>query len=269
MFSNRLHDGDRIGRGGDGVKRKRHRQTGGSFASALLFAVGIALAAPLPASARAATLEQQARAAIDRYLTDALQREAAQRSWQEMDFAFELQLPSQARSLRPCPQPLQLQTGDGVLQERQRFRLRCPVADGGWELDASAQVRILLPLLHADTVIERGQRLSVADLALQPHDVTRARRGYYTRPDDVIGLVAKRRIRPGQLITPSLLDQPPAVQRGQPIKIVASRDGIQASTMGEALADGQIGDLIRVRNTSSNKVIDAKVIAPGVVSSVF
>jgi len=53
------------------------------------------------------------------------------------------------------------------------------------------------------------------------------------------------------------------------VKVVASNEGIEASTSGEALGDGQPGDVIRVRNTRSGKVIDAKVIEPGVVSSTF
>jgi len=53
------------------------------------------------------------------------------------------------------------------------------------------------------------------------------------------------------------------------VKIVASHDGIEASTNGEALADGQPGEVIRVRNVRSGKVIDAKVVEEGVVTSTF
>jgi flagella basal body P-ring formation protein FlgA len=60
-----------------------------------------------------------------------------------------------------------------------------------------------------------------------------------------------------------------AVRRGEPVKMIANNDGIEASASGEALADGQPGDVIRVRNTRSGKVIEAKVLEPGVVTSTF
>src|SRR5690606_32545004 len=100
-------------------------------------------------------------------------------------------------------------------------------------------------------------------------NISRARRGFYSRVEDVAGSLAARRIRTNQLLTPALVASLPAVRRGETVKIVASRDGIEASTDGEALSDGQVGELIRVRNISSDKVIDAKVIEPGVVSSTF
>src|SRR5690606_19977912 len=107
------------------------------------------------------------------------------------------------------------------------------------------------------------------DIELQRINIANARRGYYNRPSEVIGMAAKRRIRAGQTITPALLEQAMAVKRGQPVKIVASQDGIEASTSGEALSDGLPDEIIRVRNVRSGKVIDAKVVEEGVVTSTF
>jgi flagella basal body P-ring formation protein FlgA len=85
----------------------------------------------------------------------------------------------------------------------------------------------------------------------------------------VVGLSAKRRIREGQQLTPALLTGAVLVKRGQQVVIQANQDGIQAKAVGEALANGQLGDVIRVRNLGSEKVIEAKVIEAGVVSSTF
>lgn len=247
------------------------RPSRGSSASARWVHLGILYTALFaPALAAATSIDAQVHAMIEEYLMEELQQEADHRGWQAPDLSFEAYLPSNARHLAPClaTPNLQPQAGNELLQSRQRFRLNCAGANG-WEISVSAQVQIFVPVLHADAVIERGQRISTADLAMQPFNVSKARRGYFTEADDVTGLIAKRRIRPNQLITPSLLDQPLAIKRGQPVKIVASRDGIQASTSGEALSDGQIGEVIRVRNINSDKVIDAKVLEPGVVSSIF
>ncbi len=94
-------------------------------------------------------------------------------------------------------------------------------------------------------------------------------RGYFGRIEQVVGKTAKRRIRAGQTLTADLLDAPLWVRRGQSVTIVARQDGIEASTLGEALANGREGDVVRVRNRSSEKVIDAQVIGDGVVTSTW
>ena len=71
------------------------------------------------------------------------------------------------------------------------------------------------------------------------------------------------------MLSPGLLTRPTLVKRGQRVKILASHDGIQASTLGEALENGQRDAVIRIRNLSSEKTIEAKVLEAGVVSSTF
>lgn len=248
--------------------RKRSGPTRGSGASALWLLLGTTLALLLPAPALAASAEAQIQRAIAQHLGNTLRQEAERHGWQGLQFSHASQLPAQVSELPPCSAPLQLHAGTAPLLQRQHFELRCP-KENGWKLAVSTQVQVSVSAVHAASVIERGQTIGAADLSLQPLQLSQARRGFYSQPEDIIGLVAKRRIRPKQLLIPSLLDEPLAVQRGQPVKIIASQAGIAASTMGEALSAGRIGDLIRVRNASSDKVIDAKVVEPGVVSSLF
>ncbi|WP_262410537.1 flagellar basal body P-ring formation chaperone FlgA [Aquipseudomonas alcaligenes] len=169
-----------------------------------------------------------------------------------------------------CPQALQVerQGDDPSPLARQRFLVRCAQAPG-WQLTVYSQATVFLPAVHASGILERGQTISAADLKLQPLNIAKAPRGFFTRPDQVAGMSAKRRIRAGQLLSPNLLSSALLVKRGQRVTIRASQDGIQASASGEALSNGQLGDVIRVRNLGSEKVIDAKVIEEGVVSSTF
>lgn len=240
----------------------------GSKSSAFLALLGISLTLPHSTLALADSASAQIHRAIEQHLNVALEQEASRQGWQGARLSHDSQIPAQARELPPCPVTLQLRTSTSSLLERQQFRLRC-TGEKNWELAVMTQVRVSVPAVHAANVIERGQAFSAADLRLHMLDLGKARRGFYSQTDEVIGLVAKRRIRPKQLVTPSLLDQPLAVQRGQPVKIIANQDSIEASTMGEALGDGRAGDLIRVRNSSSGKIIDAKIMEPGVVSSIF
>ena len=55
------------------------------------------------------------------------------------------------------------------------------------------------------------------------------------------------------------------VERGQSVLMVARQNGIEASTSGEAMKQGRKGDVIRVKNISSQRTVDAIVVSPGVV----
>lgn len=214
--------------------------------------------------------DEQIRQAVDRHLNDALLREAKRQGWQGARLRHDTSLPASAARLPRCNQPLQVRDagGNSSLLERQRLTISCADANG-WTLDVTSQPSVWLPAVHAQGIIERGQTLGRDDLRLEPINIGKAQRGYFNRLEEVQGMAAKRRIRAGQTLTPSLLTQPLAVKRGQPVKIVASHDGIEASTSGEALGDGQPGEVIRVRNVRSGKVIDAQVVEEGVVTSTF
>lgn len=63
-----------------------------------------------------------------------------------------------------------------------------------------------------------------------------------------------------------MVRQPILIHRGETVKIVVSTPGFKLEADGVAQADGSIGDTIRIKNTRSNKMIDAKVKGSGVVS---
>lgn len=223
-----------------------------------------------PALSAATTAEQQIHKAVQQHLQQELRREADRQGWRGASVSHDTTLLGNTDGLQACSAQLQLTPvgrAESIL-DRQRYEIRCPTS-GGWTVTAVTQPAVFVSAVHARGIIERGQVINRDDLKLEPVNISRARRGFYNRVEEVAGSLAARRIRTNQLLTPALVASLPAVRRGETVKIVASRDGIEASTAGEALSDGQVGELIRVRNISSDKVIDAKVIEPGVVSSTF
>lgn len=211
---------------------------------------------------------QQIEQAVDQALAAQVAAHAQRQNWQGLRFVRERGSLIGSTPTQACAEPLQVrgeQTGEAPLG-RQRVTLHCPTQPG-WSLDYMAEVELYLPVLFASQALERGQTLEAGQLKRQEAALGKLSRGFYHRAEEVIGLGAKRRIRAGQLLTPALLGEALLVRRGQQVKIQASQDGIAASTLGEALENGQRGAVIRVRNLSSEKVIKAKVMDEGVVSS--
>lgn len=212
--------------------------------------------------------EQQIDARIGAYLASQLDDHAERQDWQNPRITYKRTALGTSRTLPTCASALQLERlddGQGLL-ERQRLQVTCPGEDG-WQQVSLVTPSVLLPVLVATTVTDRGAPLAAEQFQLQEQDVARLPRGYYQDADEVAGQIAKRRIRAGQVLTPNLVAPALLVTRGQTVTMVARQGDIQASTAGTALEDGQMGQLIRVRNQASDTVIRARVKAKGVVTT--
>lgn len=250
-------------------RRSVGRKSGKTFSACVLV---LFLLAGLPHGA--ARAESDAASQIDQAIAAHMQRqlaaEAERQAWRGMRHSLDTTLLSGAERLPACSQALDLAVAgdDPSPLVRQRLQLSCADTPG-WNVVALVQASVFLPAVHAARVIERGQTIAAEQLQLQDVNVAKASRGFYNNPDEVIGQGAKRRIRAGALISPRLLSAPLLVRRGQQVTIVASQDGISASAIGEALGNGREGEVIRVRNLGSQKVIEAQVVEEGVVTSTF
>ena len=234
-------------------------------------ALALAGAALLPGLGQAEiAASEQIDRAVAQYLHDTLTAEASRQDWHGMRFTHASTHLNSSAQLSACHQPLSVgASGDNPsVLARQRLEVSC-ADQPGWTVVVSSQANVFLPAVFASRVIERGQSIRAGQLRLQELNIGKAPRGFFNDLDAVVDQGAKRRIRANQLLSPSLLTRPTLVKRGQRVTIVASHDGIQASTLGKALENGQRDAVIRIRNLSSEKTIDAKVLEAGVVSSTF
>ncbi|MGG2398544.1 flagellar basal body P-ring formation chaperone FlgA [Pseudomonas sp. SH1-B] len=245
------------------------RKSGKTFSAcaSLLFLLALG---PLGASAATDDAAGQIDQAIAAHMQQRLAEEAQRQAWHGQRHSLDITLLGNSEQLAACTRDLQLSvvSDDPSPLSRQRLQLSCADTPD-WTVTALVQASVFLPVVHAARVIERGQTISDEHLQLQEVNIGKASRGFYSDFAEVVGQGAKRRIRAGQLIAPNLLSAPLLVRRGQQVIIVASQDGISASATGEALANGREGEVIRVRNLGSQKVIEAQVLEEGVVTSTF
>ncbi len=205
--------------------------------------------------------------AIQQHLNTLLRARAQRENWQGMRITHTSTPLGNANSLARCQQALTV-SGGAADSYRQRLTLTCP-DQPGWRLEVASEIQLWLPVLVATRVIDRGQVITAADVKHQEVDISKALRGFYHQHNQVAGMGAKRRIRANQMLSPALIALPLAVKRGDKVKIIANRDGISASMSGQAVENGSEGDVIRVKNLSSNKTIEAKVLGAGEVASIF
>jgi flagella basal body P-ring formation protein FlgA len=236
--------------------------------------LGSGIAAAQTASPQTASpqidIENKIDSAVENYLGQVFKQQAAQQGWRGLRFTHSTTTLNSSEGLSPCAGALQVTPAGrtGLTATRQRLDVRCPGA-AGWEMPVSSQIAVFLPVVVTGEVIDRGATITPAQLVLQEQEISKLTRGFYHRVDQVTDQGARRRMRAGQVITPSLLTQPTLVRRGQKVTMVATRDGISASAPGEAMEHGQQGAVIKVKNLRSGKVVEALVLENGSVTSTF
>ena len=154
---------------------------------------------------------------------------------------------------------------DTKVLTRMRFSVRCP-----GESRATVYVvraRIDMPVLVAAAALTPNQSLSETDFT---HDV----RDFAQTPDALtdataaIGRTPRRAVKAGQVIQARLLKGVEAIRRGQAVQIVANTGPVEVTVPGTAMQNGAIDDVIRVKNTSTGKVITARVTSAGTVEPI-
>lgn len=139
--------------------------------------------------------------------------------------------------------------------------IKCQGTDNRWTLYVPVKVSVQKPVLVAKHLLTRGTRISAEDLDVREVDVSQLKQGYFNKPEEIINKVCKNIISEGGTITPAVLQAESLVHKGEQVAIQALSDNFIVTMEGIALSDGAAGDMIRVKNLSSKKVIEAQVSA--------
>ena len=227
-------------------------------------------ALPAAAQPQATTARKQVYARVQQQAADAIRQEAQRSRWEDYQAKLNLFIPSEISQYAPCPTPLAVSMpgGEHLDLRRLRFDVRCE-SGSGWDVAVTVKPDIYLQVLMPTRTLERGHVLAASDLTRKKFNISNLRSGYITRPDDAVGLTLKRRVREMQPLSQSQLDSPVMVERGQRVLMIADQDGVEARTMGIAAKKGRKGEMIKVKNESSEREVTAMVIDMGVVRTGF
>lgn len=135
--------------------------------------------------------------------------------------------------------------------------LRC--AAPAWSIYVPVRLEVLAPVAVLASPAARGEALTSAQVRLEERDITRMPGGYLPSLEAVEGMVLRRPVPAGTALTPSMLEAPLLVRRGDRVPLRAARPGFQVHAEAEALSNGAAGDRVRVRNIHSRRVVEGVV----------
>jgi flagella basal body P-ring formation protein FlgA len=227
-----------------------HKATlvGASFA--LICAIAQAAPQSIPVQ-----IEQAARAELEKQV-DA-------RGLTEPQFELSLVAP---RAAPPCVQNVAIEPLDTRSPQRMRFLARCNDTPG-WRYEYVVRARVTAMVAVAAVPVAPNEALTDAQVTIERRDISSIA-DPVSSPQEVVGQMSRRMLRPGDILRTGQLGSPVLVKRGDAVLMVARREGIEVSTAGEAMDAGARGAMVRVRNATSGQVVRMRVAGQGTVEPV-
>jgi len=147
---------------------------------------------------------------------------------------------------------------------RVTVKVRCE-GSSPWTVFVPAQVKLFRDVVVVSRPLKRSGIIGYEDVSLRERDISLINQGYLTSVDQAVGQRLTRPMVSDQVITLVNLEQAEVIRKGDQVVISASSGGLNVKMPGEALSNGGMSEQIRVKNLNSNRVIKARVTAPGQV----
>ena len=167
--------------------------------------------------------------------------------------------------LTDCAQPLTMELDDPDLRGGNiSVHTRCG-SPRPWAIYVPARVSVYRPLPVAARSLNRGHRITEADVVVELRDTGELRQGFISQTETAIGQELRRPLAAGDTFRMGILVEPLAVTRGDHVRLRAGTGPIAVITRGTALDNGRLGEQIRIRNNQSERVVKALITGPGEV----
>jgi flagella basal body P-ring formation protein FlgA len=150
------------------------------------------------------------------------------------------------------------------------FTVRC--YENGTFLNAKtvkARIEVLMDVVVSTKSLHRNVRINRDDVRLVKRWFDRLPSNVISSLDAVVGMKLCTNVKPNTEMTGNMVRSMPIVKRGKPVRIVFEKGSMRITTIGLSDQDGMHGELIRVRNVSSKKVIYARVMGNSLVKVEF
>jgi len=131
------------------------------------------------------------------------------------------------------------------------------------------RIEVMLDIPVSTRALDRDVEIRKEDIKIAGRWFTRMPYSAITDPAEIIGKRAASSIRPNCEITRSMVKNSLLVTRGKIVRIVLENGPMRILSVGLAEENGGRNDVIRVRNTSSNKMVYARVIENSLVKVEF
>ncbi len=169
-------------------------------------------------------------------------------------------------SLAPCQTKPIIQPQNSIYAST-RFTLRVICNSPSWLQYVSVQVKLFDYAVISRMAITKQTIINADMVDIKEVEVSNTSKQYFHDIQEVINKIAKNTIGPNQILSNTHLDLPLAIRKNQEVTILAKTGNIAVKMKGIALDDGKLGQRIRIKNTKSQRVIEAIVLDSNTVAT--
>lgn len=134
-----------------------------------------------------------------------------------------------------------------------------------WTVYVPVRVKVMKQVIVAARPLPANQTLTSKDIRLETMDIADLRQGYVDSGGQVVGQQLKYPLAVGMVIPLRGLKLEKVVRRGEQIILVATTGMMEVRMNGTALDDAGVGEKVKVKNSSSERVVEGIVHSPGIV----
>lgn len=161
--------------------------------------------------------------------------------------------------LKACPKALVVEFARRDLDlGNTAVKVSCP-AEPAWKIHLPVQVEVFEDVVVAAKPLLKGQIIDASAVTFRKQNIARLRNGYYLKNSSFKELQARRNLRQGTVLTPANLAPRLMVRSGQKVTLVLDYNGLQIKSTGTALQSATLGQVVRVRNSQSLRVVEGIV----------
>jgi len=155
-------------------------------------------------------------------------------------------------------------TASGLLRTRECVRVRVKSSDGAWRtVPVWFSVKALRSVLVAQRRLGAHDTPSAVDFVPQVLDVA-PMPGIPVRPDvELKNLRMRRDVWSGHVLLERDLESVPEIQRGEQVEVTVRVGAVAIETNAFALSEARTGDVVSLRNPTSNERYVAHVVGRG------
>jgi|GEM_PF-2259268 len=155
-----------------------------------------------------------------------------------------------------CEQPIKISLINPDLKTANlRLKVNCP---NNWQTVIKFRLNLYQQVLISKKHIKRGEILKIDDFR-------QIEKKYNAGNNQIITnipahQVAAKNIAKDTILRASMLKEQTLIYRGNQVKVIIKNDDLYLTVLAIALNNGAAGESIKLRNLTSNKIINAKVI---------
>lgn len=123
----------------------------------------------------------------------------------------------------------------------------------------NVQMEVLIPVVLSSINLKRNQIISEKDIYIKKQWVSKNSPKMLTSFNKVIGKRLKKNLQAGEPLFGSFLEIPAVIAKGKKVTILVETKNVRITTQGIAMEAGKQGQVIKVKNIGSNKVVYARV----------